>query len=127
VAKGSDSRPGVVRSVRSLVSGLFEVLEQRTQLLSIEVRQEKRRLFGDLARVAALAICASMTVVSVNVALFVWLWEHRFVLSVVLVLVYGLSALALFASIRRRMRLASPPFEATIGELRKDRAAMGRS
>ena len=122
----SDTREGVVESLKLAWASLLAGLSDRAELLSIELEQEKLRLFGDLLAVLAFSFCLFMTFISLNVALFVLLWDERMVLSIILCAGYGLASGILAWVVRRRRRNAPRPLEATLNELRRDRSMMGK-
>jgi uncharacterized membrane protein YqjE len=120
MVKSSDTREGVVQSLKSAWASVLDGLHDRADLLSIELEQAKRQLLGDLLVVLALSTCLLMTFASLNVLLFVVFWDERVELSVALCAAYAVASLILTFIARRRRRLAPRILGSTIDELRKD-------
>lgn len=117
---------GLFGSLRRLAATAIELAQVRLELLSTEIEQEKLRLFDALLWTGAALVMLATGVVLLCVLLVVLMWDsHRLLTLVVLTAAFlGGGAWALLAA---RQRLHSPGrlFEASLGELRRDRGALG--
>jgi uncharacterized membrane protein YqjE len=103
----------------------WQGLEYRFDLFATEFREDRRRLIvlAVLAQVALFA--AFMSFVCLNVFVFVIFWDtHRIAVAVILSSLYLAVTIATIACIRWRSKTAPRPFQASLEELRKDRAAL---
>lgn len=108
---------GVQRYMATLLQGL----KFRGELLSVEWQEEKQRLFRLVLGAVVAAMSASMAVVSINVLILVMFWDsYRMQVVVGFCFFYALLALVVGFSIRRQIREAQVPFQATFDELKKD-------
>jgi uncharacterized membrane protein YqjE len=118
-------RPGYFASLRRLAAGAAELAEVRLELFATELQQEKLRVLESLLwlAVSVLAIGVGLVLLAVFVVTLV---EERYrlaALGVVVLVCFGVAWAAWRVS-RARMQGDGPPFEASIAELRRDRAAL---
>lgn len=116
---------GLFSSLRGLAATGVATLQNRLELLSVELQEEKARLLGLLIYGAAALILLAAGVVFAAVFITVLLWDsHRLLaLGVFSALFLAAGAVALVAA-RRLAVSASRPFEASLAELARDRAAL---
>ena len=121
-----DSRSGLLASLRRLLISGSELAEVRLQLLATELQQEKLRLLESLAWlvVAAMACCVGLLLFSLFVVLLVEP-AHRLLALGVLSLAFLVGAGLAWRMALRRQQAGGAPFEASLDELRRDRAALG--
>jgi uncharacterized membrane protein YqjE len=124
----SDSKAGATGlfgSLRRLLHSSAELVEVRLELLATELQQEKLRVLDALAwlAVAVLALAIALVLLS---AFVVMLFAPPYRLAALGVVGLGHLALAWFALrlARSRRQAGGPPFEASLAELRRDRAAL---
>lgn len=115
-SEGSDA--GSVGRIRDR---LLETLELRLELLGMELREEKDRLFSVLFAILAAALTLFMAFFSLNLLLVVALWEHRVLVAALLLVLYLPAAVLLVLWARQRIRSSPPPFSESLGQLREDR------
>lgn len=108
-------------SLSRLFSSVSGLLATRFQLLGIELQEELERIIQLFLLVAAAAVFACMFLLMATVLLLIVFWDdYRVVVTLGLLLVYGvLAALCLF-SLRRRLQQGHTPFATVAGEFVKD-------
>jgi uncharacterized membrane protein YqjE len=112
---------GITGTLRRLSARLVAVLENRFELLVVELREEQRRLVEVLVLGILIGVFALLALLFASFALVALFWEQgRFAVLGGLIAFYGLGAGAAAWRLRRRLKDGAP-FQATVGELRKDR------
>ena len=119
-------RPGLLASLRGLLSTGLAIAQTRLALLATEVEEERTRLLALLAYGALALICLAAGAIFLAVFLTVLFWDSNrlLVLGIVSSLFIGSGLIAL-AVTRRLARQPSQLFAASLAELAKDRAAAG--
>jgi len=116
---------GLFGSLRRLLHSSAELVEVRLELLATELQQEKLRVLDALAwlAVAVLALAIALVLLSVFV---VMLFAPPYRLAALGAVGLGHLALAWVALrlARSRPHAGGSPFEASLAELRRDRAAL---
>lgn len=122
---GAPRPPGLFASLRRLLGSSAELAQVRLELLATELQQEKLRVLEALAwvGVAMLAFGVAMVLLAVFVVLL-FDERHRLAALGVVVLVYLGGAALAWRAARARLREGGGPFEASLAELRRDRAAL---
>jgi len=109
-------------SVKRLVRDFVAVVHNRAELLVVELREERLKLFGALLLAAAAVVLGLLTLVLLTFTVVLAAGEeHRVIAAAIATALYLLAtALALW---RLRVKLKKwSAFSATRAELRKDRA-----
>jgi uncharacterized membrane protein YqjE len=125
VSEGKAAAPGLFGSLRRLLHSSAELAEVRLELLATELQQEKLRVLDALAwlAVAVLALAIGLGLLSVFIVLLFAPPYRLAALGVVGLAHLGLAGLALRLA-RSRRHAGEQPFEASLAELRRDRAAL---
>lgn len=112
---------GVVESARKLAGTGLAVLQNRVELLAVEIQEGKARLVRTLLLVAMLVLLGNMAAILVT-ATIIFLAPERAQgpLLVALSLLYALAAGTVFLVLRKQLQSEPPPFEDTVAELKKD-------
>lgn len=121
-----DATPGLLASVRSVLTSLLEVGQTRLQLASTEIEEERLRLAELLlwATVALFFLGVGIVFAVLLLVLLFWDGPREWVLGAITALFAGIGIWS--AVVWRRKARAKPAFLATtIRELRHDRAALG--
>lgn len=120
----TDRPAGLFGSLRRLSGDLAELAQLRLELFATELQQEKLRVLEALAwlGVALLAFGIGILLLSIFVVLAVDPPYRLAALGLIVLLHLGLAALA-WRLARARLRDGAP-FEASVAELRRDRAAL---
>jgi uncharacterized membrane protein YqjE len=116
-------RPGLMVSLKRLLSTLLELAHVRLQLVLNELDQQKLRLFDALLIAAASLVALALGLVLL-IAFLVSLFpepQRPIVLGVLMLLFIGASVGGLLAA-RAQLRAAGRSLEASLAELRRDAA-----
>jgi uncharacterized membrane protein YqjE len=119
--------PGLFGSLRRVLDTLLGTAQLRLELFGSELELEKLRLFDALLRAAIGLLLLGLALV-MALAFLVLLFQPQYRLAAVGVLALGLGAgaAALLVQARRGLQAGDGgPFALTLGELRRDRAALG--
>lgn len=118
---GQDPSPGLLESVRRFGRTGLAVLENRAQLFSVELAEQKARLVRVLVLAGAAIFLANTALLTVSATIVVVVGDKaRVPVLIGLSLVYILASLWAFVALRKELRSAPPPFQDTISELKKD-------
>ena len=116
---------GFLSSLRSLGDGLLASVQDRIELVSIELREEKCRVIRTFVWVSAVVFLGAMAIVFASLTLVYLFWE-----SARLAVLGGLTALfagafvVIVVAFRRHLARQPDPFSATQQELAEDRACI---
>lgn len=119
--------PGLFGSLRRVLDTLLGTAQLRLELFGSELELEKLRLFDALLRAAIGLLLLGLALV-MALAFVVLLFQPQYRLAAVGVLALGLGAGAAALLSRARQGLQARDggaFALTLGELRRDRAALG--
>lgn len=126
-AAGAPAPGGLLVALRAIGATLGETARVRGALLGVEFREELERRKRMLVLVALAATFLHMALALVTLLVAVAFWEtHRVAAIGGLAALYA--CLGAAAILRLRMQAASSPaaFAATLGELDRDLAALGK-
>jgi uncharacterized membrane protein YqjE len=116
---------GFMGSLRRLCDGLIASGEQRLQLLSVELQEEKLRLIQIFMWISAVVFTGMMAITFVSLVLVYVCWESaRLEVLGGLALFYVAAFLAMLAAFRRYLARQPEPFAATLSELGADRVCI---
>ena len=122
----SEARPGLFGSSKRLLNTVLAIAENRLELFLVELREERFRLFNALLLVCGLAAFGFMALLLGSFTLVVAFWDSaRLTVLTALTAGYGLTALGIFWRLTVRFK-NWPAFEATLDELKKDRACLDK-
>jgi uncharacterized membrane protein YqjE len=113
---------GVLESLRRLCDAGLGLLQNRVELIAVEIQEEKARLVKVLILAGAMVLLGNMAAV-LGTATIVVLVDKSAQVPVLagLSLLYLLLALGAFLALRRLLRSAPPPLKDTVSELKQDR------
>ncbi|MCX8017598.1 MAG: phage holin family protein [Rhodocyclaceae bacterium] len=120
-------RTGLYASLRGFVATAVAIVRTRLELVKLEVQEEVGRILALFAWAIAAVLLGLAGVVFLAVFLTVLVWEsHRLLaLGLFAALFFGAAGLA-FAAARRLVRQGSQLFAASLAELKRDAAGLGR-
>jgi uncharacterized membrane protein YqjE len=125
MSRGRDQETSFSASLKRVGSSLMEGVEDRLQLLALDLQSEKLRLVPLLVGLLVGLFAAFMAMLSLNVLLLLIFWDrHRLLVGTALFVFYMLLAMVLGLFVRRRLKTAPTPFGSTLEVLRKDREAL---
>ena len=115
---------GFFRSARTALDSGLGLIQNRLDLFTLELQEEKWRLLQIVLGTAAMVAFGTITLVLVTLVVVFACWDHaRLTALSVLSLLYGGAALALFCKLRMQIK-QNRPLSATTAELGKDRACL---
>ncbi|HMM87045.1 phage holin family protein [Azohydromonas sp.] len=124
MSDGAPRPPGLFASLRRVLGSAAELVEVRLELLATELQQEKLRVLEALAWLAVAMLAFGIAMVLLAVFVVLLFDEHRLAALGAVVLVYLGGAALAWRAARARLREGGGPFEASLAELRRDRAAL---
>jgi uncharacterized membrane protein YqjE len=118
---------GLFRSAALLLATAIGIVQTRLELLSTELREE-------IHRVAEIMVWTAVALLSAGVGLFLLalvvifvFWDtHRMVASIAVTSAFFLVAIGAVLVLRAKVRAKPPLLDATLAELKKDRATLLR-
>ncbi|NDP38048.1 MAG: phage holin family protein [Rhodoferax sp.] len=119
---------GLFASVRRLLGTVLEIAQVRLELLGTELELEKRRLFDALlfGLIALLAVGVGVVLLCGFIILLFWEGYRLPAVGVLTLLFFAAGAWLAFAA-RKRLQSATGIFEASLAELKLDRAGLQTS
>ena len=126
--RDDEASRGLFASLRSLVDRVLAVLRTRGDLLSTELEEEVSRLVGVLVWSFAGAFAAIVGAAFVGVTVLLAApANYRVAVAAVLAALFLAVAVLGWVTIRRIARAKPRPFDASLGELEKDREKLRSS
>jgi uncharacterized membrane protein YqjE len=116
---------GFLDSLRDLGDGLMGSLQNRLELLSVELHEEKFRLIQIFIWISAAIFSGMLAITFASITLVYLFWDSAriFVLGG-LTAIYTIMAIVIILSFRSFVRRQPKPFAATLNELQQDRATL---
>ena len=116
---------GFLGSLRSLGDGLLASAQDRLELVSIELQEEKLRLIRMFVWVSAIVFLGMMAVVFGSLTVVYLFWESaRLAVLGGLTALYAGALVVMIVAFRRHLARQPDPFSATRQELGEDRACI---
>jgi uncharacterized membrane protein YqjE len=116
---------GYLSSLRSLGDGFLASVQDRLELFTVELQEEKFRLIQTFIWISAGVFAAMMAVTFTSLTLVYLFWETaRLAVLGGLALFYAAALVVIIVSLRRFIARQPSPFEATQQEIRGDRACI---
>ena len=123
----TEKEGGLFAYLRRLLDSALALVQNRFQLFTVELQEEKIRFFDLLLRVVAVAALGAMTLITATALVVVWFWDTSPVAVLAIVtLLYGLAAAGGGYGLKQRLQRGPPPFAGTLAELEKDRECLGK-
>jgi uncharacterized membrane protein YqjE len=110
---------GIFGSIRRLGGTAVAVLQNRLELMAIELKEEKGRAMSMAIWGASLIFLGFMTIVALMFTLTFLFWEQRIAVMGGFCGLFLVGALTAFFMLKSKLK--TPPFAETIAQLRKDR------
>ena len=121
----SSTAPGFLHSVRSLADSLLATVEDRIELISVELQEEKFRLIQVFIWISAAVFAAMMAITFASITLVYLLWDSaRLAALGGLTLLYTGAAVVIVVAFRRHLARQPRPFAATLDEIKVDRSCI---
>lgn len=121
-----EASPGLMGSIKRLLSTLTSIVSTRLELLANELQEERLHLMQMLLFAALALFCLGLGVLLLTAFVVVLFWDdHRLaVLGMLSVFFFALGTLMAML-LRGRMQAKSKLFSASLAELFKDREQLG--
>jgi len=116
---------GFLNAFRMLGDSLLATVQDRLELFSVELQEEKFRLILTFIWISAAVFTAMMAVAFASLTLVYLFWESaRLAMLVGLTLFYAVALVAIIIAFRRYIARQPQPFSATRQEIGKDRTCI---
>lgn len=116
---------GFLDSLKGLGDGLIGSVQDRLELLSIELSEEKLRLLQLLVLIGAAVFAGVMALGFASITVVYLFWESaRIVVLCGFTVAYTAVLVAIVIALRRHLARQPRPFAATIAELDEDRSCI---
>ena len=116
---------GYLSSLKSLGDGLLGSVQDRLELFSVELQEEKFRLIQTFIWISAAIFTGMMTLAFASLTLVYLFWESaRLAVLGGLTLLYAGGLVAIIVAFRRFLARQPTPFAATRNEIGLDRACI---
>ncbi|HEX2861105.1 MAG TPA: phage holin family protein [Lacunisphaera sp.] len=120
------SVPGFMGSLRALGDGIVATVQDRLELFSLELQEEKFRLIRIFIGIGAAIFAGMMFLTFASLTLVYLFWETaRLPLLSGLTVFYAALLAVIVLALRRFLARQPDPFAATLQELKADRACIG--
>ena len=121
----SSTSAGFLDSVRTLAHNLLGTVHDRIELISVELQEEKNRLIKIFVWISAAIFTGMMTIAFASITVVYLFWESaRLAVLGGITLFYALALATILIAFRRFIRNQPRAFEATIQEIKHDRACI---
>lgn len=121
----SSAPSGLLASFRTLGDGLIASVQDRLELLSVELQEEKFRLIRTFIWISAAVFTGMMAISFASLTLVYFFWDTaRLAVLGGLTLFYTGVAVAIVIALRRFLARQPRPFAATLQEIEQDRACI---
>ncbi len=121
----SPATPGLIGSLHTLGEALMSTLQDRLELVSVELQEEKFRLIQIFFWISAAVFTGMMTITFASLTLVYFFWETaRLAVLGGLTVFYAATLVAIIVGYRRFIARLPVPFLATRQEIREDRACI---
>ncbi len=123
--KASPASTGFMGSFRVLGDTLLASVQDRLELFSIELQEEKFRLIQAFIWISAAVFTGMMAIVFASLTLVYLFWETaRLAALGGLTIIYAGALLAIIFAFRRHLARQPRPFAASLHEIGEDRACI---
>lgn len=117
--------PGFIKSLSALGDSLLGALQERVELVSVELQEEKYRLVRLIIWISAAVFTGVMTLAFATLTIVYLLWDTaRLAALGGFTVLYGGVMVWVIVMLRRQFTHQPKPFEATIDSLTEDRACI---
>jgi len=122
---GTPPSSGFLGSLRTLGDGLLGTVQDRLELFSVELQEEKFRLIQIFVWITAAIFTGVMTITFASLTLVYLFWESaRLAVLGVLTVAYAGALVAIVVAFRRFIARQPSPFSATRQEIGRDRTCI---
>jgi uncharacterized membrane protein YqjE len=117
--------PGLVGRLQALGDGLLATVQDRLQLFSLELQEEKLQLIQAMAWLGAILFAAALALLCASAGIVLLLWNRAPLAALgALAILYTAIAAFLVLGLRRTLARQPKPLAASIGEIESDRQCL---
>jgi uncharacterized membrane protein YqjE len=121
----NDSSDGLLNTLRRMADNVLGLAQDRVELLSLELHEEKYRLLELVGRTFLAVSLGLMALILVSFTIVVLFWDSARVTVLVLMSVLYIGATAwAYWKLRTRVRVGRRPLADSLNELKKDRECL---
>lgn len=125
--ESSGSFGPLTATAKQFVRRLLTIGENRLELLTVELQEERERLLHTILLALGVATFGLLLGITVTALIVVLFWAHAPVVALlILIALYGAAGIYLYRQLTARLREAQT-LAATMDQLRKDRACLERT
>jgi len=123
--KTTPDSAGIIGSLRSLGENLLASVQDRLELFSIDLQEEKFRLIQTFIWISVAIFTGMMAVMFASLTLVYLFWESaRLAVLGGLTTFYAVTLVIIIVAFRRFVARQPKPFSATLQEINEDRACI---
>lgn len=116
---------GIMGSLRTLGDGLIASVQDRLELLAVELQEEKFRLVQTFLWISAAVFTGMLAIVFASLTLVYLYWESaRLAVLGGLTALYTVALVGIIIAFRRYLARQPTPFAVTLHEIKDDRACI---
>lgn len=117
--------PGFIKNLSALGDSLLGAIQERVELVSVELQEEKYRMIRLIIWISAAVFAGVMTLAFATLTIVYLLWDTaRLAALGGFTVLYGGALVWVIVMLRRQFTHQPKPFEATIDSLTEDRACI---
>ncbi len=121
----SAASSGMMESIRSFLASWIAVVKTRIEIISVEIEEQREWIEQLLLLAVAAAFCLSMGMILLTLFVVVLFWEsHPLIVLGGFTILYLGGGIALWLTLRHKVRTKPRIFSATSTELGKDYASL---
>src|SRR5262245_5953604 len=119
---GRERSAAFLDACRRLAAALWEQAGLRFELLTLELAEERARIVGVLAAIAAIVVGVALALAFAGLAVLIVAWDtpYRVTVAVLFAVTYGVIALVAAFAVRSLLGRTSPLFRHSVAEWRRD-------
>lgn len=116
---------GMIGSLRTLGDGLIASVQDRLELLAVELQEEKFRLVQTFLWISAAVFTGMLAIVFASLTVVYLFWDSaRLAVLGGLTVLYAAALVGIIIAFRRYLARQPTPFAVTLHELKDDRACI---
>jgi uncharacterized membrane protein YqjE len=123
--ENQESSDGLLASLRRLLDTALGLAQNRLELLSVELQEEKHRLVEILILTFTAVALGLLALIVVSFTIVVLFWDNgRLLVLFLLSVLYMAATVAMCFKLHARIKAGRRPFLTSVDELKKDRECL---
>jgi uncharacterized membrane protein YqjE len=116
---------GIIDSVRTFADNLLATVQDRIELVSVELQEEKLRLIKVFIWISAAIFAGLLALMFASITIVYLFWDSaRLAALIGVTALYTAATVAIIVAFRAYIARQPKPFAATIAEIKNDRACI---